>query len=136
LDAGALERRRNSRRQYDQHVIALGAEAVRVLIGCDISLGGMRVDPHPDVSVGDELQIALHVSAPEEPLVVRARVTRDDGEQGLVLRFYDLSESSQAYLRRMVDFLPILDVREEGKEGTGIIISEILGHRAAEARPA
>jgi hypothetical protein len=136
VEAGARERRRNPRHQYDQHVIALGAEAVRVLIGCDISLGGMRVDPHPDVSVGDELQIALHVPAREEPLVVRARVTRDDGEQGLVLQFYDLSQSSQAYLRRMVHFLPILAVREEGKEGAGIIISEILGHRAAEARPA
>ena len=114
-------------------MIALGVEAARVLIGCDISLEGMRVDPHPDLSVGDELQIALHVRAREKPLVVRARVTRDDGEQGLVLQFYDLSQSSQAYLRRMVNFLPILAVREEGEEGAGIIISEILEHRAAEA---
>jgi hypothetical protein len=136
LETGGRERRRTPRRQYDQHVIALGVEAARVLIGCDISRGGMRVDPHPDVSVGDELQIALHVRAREKPLVVRARVTRDDGEQGLVLQFCDLSQSSQAYLRRMVNFLPILALREDGEEGAGIIISEILEHRAAEARPA
>jgi hypothetical protein len=131
--AEAHERRRNPRRQYDQHVIALGAEAARVLIGRDISLGGMRVDAHPDVSVGDELQIALHVRARERPLVVRARVERDDGEQGLVLQFCDLSQSSRGYLRRMVNFLPILAIREEGNEGSGVIISEILEHRAAQA---
>jgi hypothetical protein len=114
-------------------VIALGAEAARVLIGRDISLGGRRFDTHPDVSVGDELQIALHVRARERPLVVRARVERDDGEQGLVLQFCDLSQSSRGYLRRMVNFLPILAIREEGNEGSGVIISEILEHRAAQA---
>jgi hypothetical protein len=133
VEAGARERRRHPRRQYHQHVIALGVEAGRVLIGCDISLGGMRVDPHPDVSVGDELRLALHVRAREEPLVVRARVTHDDAERGLVLQFCDLSQSSRAYLRRMVNFLPVLAVREEGGEGSGIIVSEILEHQATEA---
>jgi hypothetical protein len=128
------ERRTSPRRRYDERVIALGVEAARVLIGCDISLGGMRVDRHPDVSVGDELQIALHVRAREAPLVVQARVTRDAGEQGLVLQFHDLSESSRSYLRRMVSFLPILAVREQGEEGAGIVVSEILEHRSPEAR--
>jgi hypothetical protein len=112
-------------------VIALGVEAARVLIGCDISLEGMRVVSHPGLSVGDELQIALHMRAREKALVVRARVTRDDGEQGLVLQFSDLSQSSRAYLRNLMNFRPILAVREEGEEGAGIIISEILEHRAA-----
>ncbi|MBW1685974.1 MAG: PilZ domain-containing protein [Deltaproteobacteria bacterium] len=127
------ERRRNPRRQYEQHVIALGVEAARVLIGCDISLEGMRVDSHPDLSVGDELQIALHVRVREKALVVRARVTRDDGEQGLVLQFSNLSQSSRAYLRNVINFRPILAVSGEGEEGAGIIISEILEHRAAAA---
>jgi hypothetical protein len=73
------------------------------------------------------------VRAREKPLVVQARVTRDDGARGLVLQFYDLSESSRVYLRRMVNFLSILSIREEGTEGSGIVISEILEHRAAEA---
>ena len=133
VEARECERRGDPRHQYDKHVIALGVEAARVLIGRDISLQGMRVDPHPNVSVGDELQIALHVRAREKPLVIRAHVTRDDAEQGLVLRFADLSQSNQAYLRRMVNFLPILALREEGEDGSGIIISEILEHRVAEA---
>ena len=127
-------RRRNPRRPCGgEHVIALGVAAARVLIGCDISLEGMRVDPHPDLSVGDELKIALHVRAREKALVVLARVTRDDGEQGLVLRFSDLSQSGRAYLRNVISFLPILAVREEGEEGAAIIISEILEHRVAAA---
>jgi len=129
--ASPHERRRNQRLPYEQHAIALGVEAARVLIGSDISLEGMRVDPHPELSVGDELQIALHVRAREKALVVQARVTRDDGEQGLVLRFSDLSHASRAYLRNVINFRPILAVREEGEEGAGIIISEILEHRAA-----
>jgi len=125
------QRRRNPRRPCGQHLIELGIEAARVLIGCDISLDGMRVDPHPDLSVGDELQIALHMRPRAKALVVQVRVTRDDGEQGLVLRFCDLSQSGRAYLRNVISFLPILAVREEEEEGAGIIISEIMEHRTA-----
>jgi hypothetical protein len=135
VQAEARERRASPRHRYDEHVIAMGVEAARVLIGRDISLGGMRVDRHPEVSMDDELRIALHVRAREEPLVVQARVTRDDGERGLVLQFCDLPQSSQDYLRRMVNFLPILAVREEGEEGTGIVISEILEHQSVGETP-
>jgi len=102
-----------------------------VLLGRDISLGGMRVDPNPAVAVGDELRIALHVRARRKPLVVCARVSRDDGEDGLVLRFGELSPAAEGYLRRMVGFLPILAVRTEGEEGAGVIVSEILERRSA-----
>jgi hypothetical protein len=130
------ERRANQRGAYSQHVIALGVEAARVLLGRDISLGGMRVDPHPDVSLGDELRIALHVRAREKPLVVNARIARDEGDEGLVLQFFSLSESTESYLRRMVNFLPILALREDGEEAGGIIVTEILDHQLAEASPA
>jgi hypothetical protein len=107
-------------------VVALGLEAARILIGRDISLGGMRVEAHSEVSLGDDLQIALHLRAREKPLIVKARVDRDDGEDGLLLRFHDLPEATESYLRRMVNFLPIIAVREEGEEGAGIVVSEIL----------
>ena len=127
------DRRNAPRHAYSEHVIALGVEAARVLLGRDISLGGMRVDPNPEVSLGDELRIALHVRAREKPLVVRAQVSRDDGANGLVLQFHELSPSTEGYLRRMVNFLPILSVRAEGEEGSGVIVSEILERRSAAA---
>lgn len=129
--ARPCDRRASPRHAYAEHVIALGVEAARVLLGRDISLGGMRVDAHPDVSVGDQLRIGLHLRAREQPLVVQARVVRDDAEDGLVLRFLDLSEAAEEYLRRMVHFLPIMAIRSEAGEGSGVIVSEILDHLAA-----
>jgi hypothetical protein len=50
-----------------------------------------------------------------------------------VLQFRELSPSAERYLRRMVDFLPILAVRAEGEAGSGVIVSEILERRSVAA---
>jgi hypothetical protein len=125
------ERRDSPRREYVQHVIALGTEAGKVLVGRDISIGGMRVDPHPELLLGDELQIGLHLRAREKPVVVNARVARNDGERGLVLHFHGLSEAAASQLRSMVNLLPILAVRPPGGEETGLVLTEILDRRSA-----
>ncbi len=125
------ERRSETRHVYDRHVIALGIEATRVLIGRDISMGGMRVDPNPNVSIGDQIQLAIHVRARKQPLVADATVARDDGHNGMVLHFQKLSTEAEQYLKQMIDFLPILMIRDESGEGTGIFISEILHRRSA-----
>lgn len=91
-EAWGGERRTDARRAYGHRVIALAEDATRVLLGRDISLGGMRVDPNPELGPGDRLRLAIHVRARSEPLVVSARVIRDDGEQGLVLEFQSLSD--------------------------------------------
>jgi hypothetical protein len=124
------DRRSKVRHVYDQHVIALGIEATRVLIGRDISMGGMRVDANPNVSVGDQIQLAIHVRARKHPLVIDAKVVRDDGHDGMVLQFLTLSTEAEQYLQQMIDFLPILMIRDESGEGTGIFISEILHHQS------
>jgi hypothetical protein len=112
-------------------VIALGIEATRVLIGRDISMGGMRIDPNPNVSIGDQIQLAIHVRARKQPLVIDATVARDDGHDGMVLQFQKLSTEAEHYLQQMIDFLPILMLRDESGDGTGIFISEILHRRSA-----
>ena len=119
------ERREEPRYTIDRRIIALGVEAARVLIGRDISLAGMRVESHELIEVGDELRLALHVRARAEPLVLQARVERDDGEEGMMLGFYGLTDAAENYLRKMVTFLPILAARG-GDEGSGVIVSEIL----------
>jgi hypothetical protein len=117
------------RRSLDRRIIALGEEATRVLMGRDISLGGMRVGATPGLSVGDCVQIALHVRPGVSPLVVHAEVTRDEAEDGLVLAFRDLNDSSRSYLETMVEFLPILAVGDEDEnESEGVVVSEILEH--------
>jgi hypothetical protein len=128
--AAPTDRRNGPRLAYERHVIALGVEAARVLLGCDISAGGMRIQPHPDVAVGDELRIALHVRAGEKPLAVNARVIRDDAERGLVLAFHDLDAAAESFLGRMAQFLPILAVRDEAGTAAGVVVSEILDHHS------
>jgi len=121
---------RGERRSYSRRVIALDDEIARVLIGRDLSVGGMRVDPHPGLSVGDTLRIALYAQKGGLPLVVSAEVSRDDEDEGLVIQFRDLSRTAKNYVGRMVDSLPYLEVRQVGDEDESIVVSEILDRKS------
>jgi hypothetical protein len=119
------ERRRVPRGSYaGRRVVALGDEAARVLIGRDLSPGGMRIDPNPRLQVGQRLRVALHVSQGEAPVVVEAEVDRDDGALGLVLRFRGVPDPVVRYLTKMVDSLPVLEASSSSAER--VVISEIL----------
>ena len=126
VDAPAgSERRREPRRAFHgRRVVALGEEAARVLIGRDLSTGGMRVEPTQTLRLGQRFRIALHVSAGETPLVVHAEVARDDGLAGFVLRFNDLTAASERYLAKMIDSLPVLEARNS--TAARVVVSEIL----------
>ena len=125
--AGAARNRRaGPRRTLHRHFVAMTEEATRVLIGRDISLGGMRIDPHPTLSIGDELSIAVHLRALEAPMVIQARVERDDGDRGMLLQFHGLPEATAERLGRTVDSLPILAVDEATEADEAIVVSEIL----------
>ena len=120
----------NERRGVARHalagrrVVALGEQAARVLIGRDLSVGGMRVDRAPNLEPGQILQLAIHVTAGETPLVVRAEILRDDGERGFALRFCNLSTPAERYLAKMVGSLPVLEAGDE--PGRGLVVSEII----------
>lgn len=121
------ERRQHPRRALERHIPALAPDSAPVLVGRDLSLGGMRVDPHPRLRLGAVLQLAVHVRAGESPLVVRARVARDDGPRGLVLEFEGLDAAARDYLAQMMDGLPILELDAEGQHRE-VLVSEILAH--------
>ena len=111
--------------------IALGNEAARVLLGHDLSAGGMRVDPHPDLRVGDEVRLALHLGVCPEPLLVRARVEGGGGESGLVLVFHELGPDDRGGLERVLSLLPVAEMPDSGEEMGGLVVSEILDRAAA-----
>jgi hypothetical protein len=119
------ERRRLPRHGLGRRIIALGIHSAPVLLGRDISLAGMRVEPNPHLRVGDLLQLALHVRAGDEPLVVRSRVARDDGALGLLLEFQELSAEAREALAKKVEALPILELDEAGFHA-GVIVSHVL----------
>jgi hypothetical protein len=123
--SASRDRRKEPRHSIDPLMVRLKCEADRVLVGRDISLGGMRVDPNRSLSVGQTLQIAIHTNGLDVPLVATSQVIRDDGRDGLALRFLDLSPETSENLARALEKLPVLALTDD--EGTtGRVISEIL----------
>jgi hypothetical protein len=92
----ALEDRRTAPRvAYERRVIARGAGAPLVMLGRDISRGGLRVETSRALAVGDTMQLALHLGG-SVPLVVRAEVVRAIDEGGWALAFRGLDAAQQA----------------------------------------
>jgi hypothetical protein len=134
IHAAGKDLRREPRRELSRRIIALGDEAARVLIGRDVSTGGMRIEPTPGLGVGDVLRVALHVRPDGQPLVVSARVRRDDGEAGLALRFTGLNEAARLCLEDMLLTLPaIVDSNDsdDPSAGAGMVVSEVVGRCAS-----
>ena len=120
-DAEGEERRRAARHIYaGRRVVALGDQAARVLIGRDLSVGGMRVDRAPNLEPGQGLQLAIHVSAGETPLVVRAEIVRDDGDAASRCASAISAAPPSAISPRWSRALPVLEA------GQGLVISEII----------
>jgi hypothetical protein len=130
-DESASERRVQERHSITRRIIALGDEATRVLIGRDLSIGGMRIDPTPGFALGDHLKVAVHVRADGQPLVVSAEITRDDGPDGMALRFVDLSPAARACLDEMVGALPSILESDSSNEGSGLVVTEVVERRAS-----
>jgi hypothetical protein len=130
-DEVSSERRIQDRHAITRRIIALGDEATRVLIGRDLSVGGMRIDSTPGLAMGDRLKVAVHVRANGQPLVVSAEIVRDDGPQGMALHFIDLSPAARTYLEEMVGALPSIIESNGSKEGAGVVVSELVGRRRA-----
>ena len=128
--AGLFERRKQRRAQYRNRVIAAAPDGSlhRVLIGRDLSSGGMRIDRQNELAVGSRLRIALYDPSRETPVVVMATVLREDGDRGLALRFDDLAPEIAQHLEQIVASLPPVERLQDGELGAmGTVVSEILG---------
>jgi hypothetical protein len=124
--ASAADRRSSARRSFARRVIALADDdAPHVLIGRDLSLGGMSVEPGIALAAGQRLKLALHVRAGEVPLVVQAEVVRADGA-GSGLRFDALSEASRTHLAKMLDALPGLAAPSSAAGEERRVLAEVV----------
>jgi hypothetical protein len=119
---GEAERREETRRKIEKRVVALDREADRVLMGRDVSLGGMRVSASPHLTIGSDVKIAIHLTE-GAPLTVRARVHRDDGERGVVLRFHQLPPEASAAFMNLMETTPVVT---PGEGDGGLVVSELL----------
>ncbi|MBY0399851.1 PilZ domain-containing protein, partial [Myxococcota bacterium] len=123
------ERRESTRVAYSQRVVALDEQAARVVVGRDLSAGGMRIAPHPELVVGDVVKLALHAGSETAPLVVLAGVERDDGEDGLLLAFAALTPSQRERLDEILTATSAIlstDPLDEGAPGQPIVMGEVL----------
>jgi len=121
------DRRRSNRATFAAKVPAFGSSALRVLVGRDLSAGGMRVEPNSNISIGDRLHLAIYGSPDDEPLLIWATVERDDGDRGLELTFDELHEVIKARLERIVVSLPSVESLREGElDAMGTVMSEVL----------
>jgi hypothetical protein len=126
VEPSDAERRRSPRRPFRRRVIALGEEAARVLVGRDLSLGGMRVDPDAKLRVGESLRLAIHGGGHDEPVLVDAEVMRDEAERGYVLRFVRIPDNARRVLEAMLCEAPdVADPNTEGEAG-GLVLSQIV----------
>jgi len=82
------DRRRLERRAFSRQIPAFRLEdpPILELRGRDLSLGGVGVDPAPELDVGARVHLALAPEPGLEPLLVWARVVRAEGG-GTGLRF-------------------------------------------------
>jgi hypothetical protein len=123
----ADDRRHGPRAAYEQTVPAFGKRALRVLVGRDLSLGGMRIEPLPGLELGDRLHLAIYGNPGEAPFLVWATVARDDGDQGLGLVFDPVESALAERLEGLVGGLPAVeDLHDSECEAMGTVVSEIL----------
>jgi PilZ domain len=114
------ERRNAARVPYERRVIARGAGAPLVMLGRDISSGGIRVETRRALAVGDTMQLALHVGG-SIPLVVRAEVVRAIGDANWALAFRDLDPGQ----RGRIDAILLDQVAPHGGGAHSLLVSRV-----------
>ena len=120
------ERRSSARPAYTMRVVTLGEEAARVVMGRDLSTGGIRIEPHGAIERGQRLALALHGGGLAVPLVVRGVVIRDDGDAGLVIRFDTLSPAQTDALGKIVAGLGCIETIGPHAETTPALVTRVL----------
>jgi hypothetical protein len=129
--AAAANRRQTPRGVFAAKVVALADESHeqrrRVLIGRDLSAGGMRIEPATELQPDDRFQLAIYGPGQSQPFIVQAVVDRDDDDAGIALRFTDVAADVARGLEKLVACLPDIESLEDGESaGLGAVISEIL----------
>ncbi|MBW2393245.1 MAG: PilZ domain-containing protein [Deltaproteobacteria bacterium] len=123
------DRRKHERVVYEQEISIHGDEAESVLIGRDLSMGGMSIEPHASLKVNDTLELALYGEAGDDPFVVKARVVHREVGAALGLEFIDLDPGVAGRLDRLVAHLPAIEPLQDGEsDAMGSIVSRILHH--------
>jgi hypothetical protein len=121
------DRRATPRLPYAAKVPAFGTRALRVLVGRDISVGGMQIESNPDLEVGDRLHLAIYGDASEEPFLVWGTILRSDGRGGTAVVFDPVHPSIAKQLEALVASLPAVEsLHDDEAVAMGTVLTEII----------
>lgn len=126
-------RRMNARRPYRKQVRAVDGSDSYMILCLDLSVGGMRIEPIEGLGLEAKLALAIQLSAREEPVLVEATVVRDEGENGLALRFDWMAPESRRKIERFVDSLPAIQGLSADSQRQGTILAQRI-HRGRDDR--
>jgi c-di-GMP-binding flagellar brake protein YcgR len=118
----------HKRALYGKKITAMDGNDAYMLMCRDLSAGGMRIEPVEGLAVGSRLDLAIQLSAREEPFLVDASVVRDDAELGLALRFDWIAPESQARLQELLAKLPSIEALQDDTSRQGTILAQRLPH--------
>ena len=108
-------------------VPAFGTRALRVLVGRDLSVGGMQIESNPDLEVGDRLHLAIYGDASEEPFLVWGTILRSDGRGGTAVVFDPVHPSIAKQLEALIASLPAVEsLHDDEATAMGTILTEII----------
>jgi hypothetical protein len=100
---------------------------LRVLVGRDISAGGMQIESNPDLEVGDRLHLAIYGDASEEPFLVWGTILRHDGRGGTAVAFDPVHPSIAKQLEALVASLPSFEsLNDDEATAMGTVLTEII----------
>ncbi len=123
---------RERRSVYLQAVLAWAQEDDSCLIvGRNLSMGGMCIDDHAELELGQMVRIALEDEPGQHPFHVGGVVVRDAGDAGIALRFEWIEEGCEPRLRALVEQLPAIDDLGAGVSDddtpSGVLFSRLVG---------
>lgn len=126
-DVDPADRRNTARRLYAQKVPAFGTQALRVLVGRDLSIGGMRIEPMPELELGDRLHLAIYGAPDEEPYLIWGTLVRDDGERGMGVAFDEVHPVVGEQLEKLIAGLPSFEsLHDDEAAAMGTVLTEVL----------
>jgi hypothetical protein len=112
LDSSSNTTQRSTRRGvFEREIVQIDEDArvVQALLGRDLSIAGIRVARQLGLTPGSKLRLALFDTPDQEPMILSAEVSRDDGGSGLSLHFVDLSTEMTGRIEEIVAQLPAVE---------------------------
>jgi hypothetical protein len=116
---------------FEQEIVQVDEEArvVQALLGRDLSVDGIHVVQQLGLDPGNKLRLALFDTSQQEPLMLNAEVSRDDGGSGLFLRFVDPSPDTIARIEDILSRLPAVESIDPHGDA-GVVPARVVSNQA------